>query len=120
MTAVLLALRFVLELCLLAAFAVIGWDAFDNVVARLVAALALPLAVALVWGMALSPRRRIDLPLVVRVLAELALFLTAAVGVWSAGFPVAAIVLAAAEVVVLGGLALRGVRPGADPGAGRG
>lgn len=116
MTAVLLALRFLLELCLLATFAVVGWTSFDNVAARIAAAVLLPVVVAVVWGVLLSPRRRLDLPLPIRVAAELLLFGAAAVGLWAIGLTGLALGLAAAEVIVLIGLFVRGQPPGSDAG----
>lgn len=115
MVAVLLALRFLLELCLLAAFVVIGWAAFDSWVLSLAAAVLLPLIVAAFWGMLLSPRRRIDLPLGVRIVVELVLFAAAVVGLWSIGLPALAWGLGVSELVLLVLLMIKGAPPGFQP-----
>ena len=114
MTAGLLALRFVVELCLLAAFAVIGWGAVANHAIGIVVGLLLALVVALIWGMLLSPRRKVDLPVGVRVALELVLFGAAALGLVAAGHAPWGIALIVAEVLVLVALALRGLPPGSD------
>jgi len=112
---VLLALRFLLELCLLSAFAVIGWAAFDQLALSLAAAVVLPVIVAVFWGMLLSPRRRIDLPLGVRTTAECLLFAAAAIGLWSVGYPALAWGLGLGELVVLTLLLVSGTPPGHQP-----
>jgi hypothetical protein len=118
-TALLLALRFVLELCLLAAMVIVGWAAFDSHLAGAVVGLGLAVVVGAVWGVLLSPRRRIDLPLAVRVIVELILFVTAAAGLAAVGHLAWGAALLVAEVVVLVALALRGLPPGTDVGAGQ-
>jgi hypothetical protein len=117
MTAVLLGLRFLVELCLFAAMAVVGWGAVANHLVGAVAGVVLALVVATVWGVLLSPKRRIDLPLFVRVVVELVLFATAAVGLAAQGHPSWGIALMVAEVAVLVALALRGFPPGRDAAA---
>ena len=114
MTAVLLALRFVLEICLLAALVLIGWGAVDNHLVGALVGLVLALIVATVWGMLLSPRRRIDLPLSVRVVVELVLFGAAAVGLAALGHQAWGLALFVAEVIIVAALALRGLPPGSD------
>lgn len=70
--------------------------------------------VAIVWGVLLSPRRPVDASLAVRVLVELALFVVVAAGLAAVGHPVWSMALLAAELLVVGGLFLRGVPPGSD------
>jgi hypothetical protein len=113
--AVLLGLRFVLELCLLAAAATIGAAAVDGPVASAVAGIAVALAVAMLWGLLLAPRRRVDLPLAVRVIVEVALFLAVGAGLVAAGRVGAAVALVAAELVLLPLLTFLGHPPGAAP-----
>jgi hypothetical protein len=111
----LLALRFLLELCLFAAWAVIGYSAFDKVALGIVAGFALAAVTVAIWSALLSPRRRTNLPLVARVTIELVLFGAAGIALAVLGHPVWAMVLVAAELLVLGSLALVGHRPGEDP-----
>jgi Protein of unknown function (DUF2568) len=115
MTAVLLGLRFLLELGLLAAVAVVGAAAFPNPVAGGVTAAVLVVATAALWGLLLSPRRPVDLPLVVRVVVEIALFGGAALGLAAAGHVVWGVVLLSAEVIVVAALAGLGYPPGRRP-----
>jgi hypothetical protein len=100
---VLLAARFVLELALLAALAV-GAVSVLGGPARWVLALVLVGLAATIWGVCLSPRRRLQLALPVRIALELLLFVAAAALLATGGHVVAAVVLLAAEAVVLSAL----------------
>lgn len=115
MVAVLLAMRFVLELGLLGSMAVIGLATFDNPAGGILAAAALVTAVAALWGALLSPRRPVDLPLPVRVVIEIVLFVTAGFGLAASGHPSAGVLLLATELVLLPTLAALGHPPGERP-----
>lgn len=115
MVAVLLAMRFVLELGLLGSMAVIGLATFDNPAGGILAATALVTAVAALWGALLSPRRPVDLPLPVRVVIEIVLFVTAGFGLAASGHPSAGALLLATELVLLPTLAALGHPPGERP-----
>ena len=117
MTPLLLGLRFALELCLLSAMVVIGWGAFPNHLVGAVVGLGLAVVVGAVWGVLLSPRRPVDLPLAVRVIVELVLFGAAAIGLAALGLPLWGAALMIGEIVVLVALALRGLPPGTDIGS---
>jgi hypothetical protein len=112
---VLLALRFVLELCLLGSMAVIGLAAFENAAAGILTAATLVAAVGALWGALLSPRRPVDLPLPLRVVIEIVLFVIAGFGLAVSGHPSAGVVLVIAELVLLPGLAALGHPPGQGP-----
>jgi hypothetical protein len=75
-----LALRFLLELTLLAALGYWGTQQAVSVAARGALAVAAPLAAALAWGAVVSPKARVRAPTPVRLLVELALF---ASGAWA-------------------------------------
>jgi hypothetical protein len=111
---VLLGLRFVLELALFATIGVLA--ARLSTVGWLSWALALgAVSVAVVvWGVLLSPRRRIDLSLPMRVGAELALFAMAALGLVWAGHATWGLALVVSEVIVLVALWALGLPPGSD------
>ncbi len=111
---VLLTLRFLLELALLAAWAVVGWHLPDATWQQVVVAAALPIASATLWGVFLSPKAKVELPLSVRLAMELALFAGASTALWVLDFHVAAVVLMGGEVVVLGSLLVLHQPPGAD------
>jgi hypothetical protein len=96
----LLALRFALEVLLLAAYAVIGTGLVAGWLGWLLAAV-LVLAVALVWGTWLSPKRRIDSARGVRITVELALFALAGLGLALVGHAVWGAVLVVVEVVAV-------------------
>jgi hypothetical protein len=102
---VLLAWRFLLELGLLAAVLTGTVRLVGGLAGWVVGALA-ALLVALVWGLFLSPRRRIDSPVGVRVVVELALFVLAALLLAASGLVLLAVLLLAAEAAVL--ILLRG------------
>ena len=88
MVAVLLALRFVLELGLQGSMAVIGFAILDNPAVGILASAALVTAVAALWGALLSPRRPLGLPLPVRMVIEIVLFVAAGIGLAASGVPV--------------------------------
>jgi hypothetical protein len=94
-----LALAFALEAAMLAAFAFFGFKAVDHAVLRWVAALALPAAIAALWGVLLAPKAAHRLPMVPGVALSLGLFLLAALALARAGQPVLGWVLAVAAVV---------------------
>jgi hypothetical protein len=97
---VLLAVRFALEVLLLAAYAVIGTGLVEGWPGWLLGLL-LVLLVAGVWGTWLAPKRRIDSPLRVRVVLELALFVIAGLGLAVVGHAAWGAILVAAEVVAM-------------------
>ena len=91
-----LALRFLLELCALAALGYWGWHAGASRAARLGLAVGAALAAAVVWAVFVSPGRPVDPPAPFRFALELAVFGAAAAGLLAAGRPrlAAALVLA--------------------------
>ena len=111
----LLVLRFVVELGLFAAPVAIAWSAVGGVLGIALGVLVSAL-VATAWGLVLSPRRRFDPPLAVRVALELLLMAAAVVGLALTAHTGWAVALAVGEVVDLVGLALLGITPGADVG----
>ncbi|MFL6070384.1 MAG: DUF2568 domain-containing protein [Actinomycetes bacterium] len=114
MTAVLLTLRFLLELALLAAFAVGGWSLTDTMWTQLLLAALLPLIAAFVWGLLLSPKAKFVFPLPIRVAIELLLFVAASALLWSAGSAIAAAALLVTELVVVLSLVAARTAPGTD------
>jgi hypothetical protein len=81
-----LGLRFLLELCLLAALAYVGLQV------SVVLAIVLPVAAALVWGMFVSPKARYPLPLPAWIALQVVLFGVAVIGLVVAGSVVLGIV----------------------------
>lgn len=97
----LIALRFLLELALMAAVVVAPVRLLGGVVGWLVGLLLL-LAVTAVWGILLSPKRRVRLPLAARVAIELALFLTASALLVASGLVGLGVALLVVELLDLG------------------
>jgi hypothetical protein len=64
-----------------------------------VLALTAPAAVAIVWGIYLAPKRRVDLPKRVRFAIELGVFAIAAIALWATGQETLAITLGVVELV---------------------
>lgn len=93
-----LALRFVLELCLLVALAVWGFG-LDSAVAQILAGIGAPVAAAAVWGLFVAPKAPNRLGDPWRLVLELALFSLAATALAAAGHVNAAVVFALAIVV---------------------
>lgn len=92
-----LGLRFLLELCLLAALAYVGLQV------NIVLAVVLPVVVAVVWGIFVSPKARYPLPLWAWIAVQAVLFGGAVIGLIVAGSVVLGIVFG---VVVAANLAL--------------
>jgi Protein of unknown function (DUF2568) len=90
-----LGLKFVLELCMLAALAYWGAQAGSSTLGDVVLAIAAPLAAAAVWGIYAAPKARHRLALVPRLVLELCVFAVAAVALAAAGAPVLALVFVA-------------------------
>lgn len=104
---VLLALGFLIELALLAAMSAVGARLASPVWLRRFLSVAFAAATGTLGGLLLSPNRHGQGPLSVRVVIELALFAVATVGLAWAGRLAWALVLAAGELAVLGGLWVR-------------
>jgi hypothetical protein len=90
-----LGVRFLLELCLLAALAYVGLQV--NVVLAIVA----PLAAAVVWGLLVSPKAPVSLPTVAWVAVQVVLFGVAVVGLVVAGNAVLGVVFGIAVAINL-------------------
>jgi hypothetical protein len=73
-----LALRFLLELCALAALAYWGFKTGESVVAKIGLGIGAPLLAAIVWGTFLAPRASIPTPGFLRLVLELVVFGSAA------------------------------------------
>ena len=119
---VLLALRFALELALFAVLGSLGAGLPPSAPAAWALGIGCAATAVAVWGVLLSPRRRVDLPLPARLAIELALFGAASAGLAASGRPVWAVVLLGFEVVVVGALWGLGFPPGHDaavPASGR-
>lgn len=90
--------RFLCELAMLAALAFWGYVVGEGPWAWLLGVGA-PVLAAVVWGTFVAPKARIPVSAPLRVQIELVLYALAAVGLSSAGQPVAAVVLAVAGLV---------------------
>lgn len=93
----LLAIRFVLELCLLAAFAWVGYGVAPPG-AEVACGAAATICVALIWGIFLSPRRRVEIGSAGRLLMEIILFAMASTALMVGGHPRMATLLAIAAI----------------------
>jgi Protein of unknown function (DUF2568) len=87
-----LALRFVLELCALAALAYWGWTVWWGL------AVVMPVAFGLVWGWFVAPKRKVQTSEPVRWAIELVVFLGAAAALAATGQVVLGVVFAVAAV----------------------
>jgi hypothetical protein len=89
-----LAVRFLLELCALAALGFWGFHTGQGAITKILLGIGAPLLMAVVWGAFVAPRaaRRLHEPW--RVLLECIIFGVAAVGLIAAGQPTLAWILA--------------------------
>jgi hypothetical protein len=93
-----LALRFLLELSALAAVGYGGWEAGDGAT-RPILAVVFIAAFAFVWGLFLSPKRRIDLPDPARLALELGMWLAAGAALYATDHVALAVTFVAVAVV---------------------
>ena len=89
-----LAALFLMELCLLAAFAFWGFQTGVGLGAKLALGIGAPLLVAIVWGLVMAPRARIHLPLPLHLALFVVIFGAATLALWVAGQPTLAIAFA--------------------------
>ena len=94
-----LALRFILELCALAALGYWGWKTGHGALTKLVLGIGAPLGAAVVWGMVVSPKATVDASPAVRFAVEIAVFGSAILGLWVSGQPDLAVALVFVYVV---------------------
>jgi hypothetical protein len=90
-----LAIRFILELCLLAALAYVGLRV------HVVLAVLAPLAAAVLWGLFISPKARYALPREWWVTVQVVLFATAVAGLAATGHVVLGAVFGVATLMNL-------------------
>ena len=93
-----LALRFVLELSALTATAYWGFATASGLT-QWVLGLGAPALVAVIWGLVVSPKAKVELPRPAQFAIELLVFAAAALALVAAGQPILGIVLAAVELV---------------------
>jgi hypothetical protein len=110
-----LLVRFLLELCLLAALGYWGFETGDSTPAKWALGLGAPLLAAVVWGMFIAPKARYEVPAAVWIGLQVILFGAAALGL--AAVASAQLAAAFAVVVVLHGVAMAalGIRGGRRP-----
>jgi hypothetical protein len=93
-----LVLRFLLELSALAALAYWGYTT-GSVALRWLLAIGAPVTLAVVWGLFVSPKAKIDMPRIAQLAIEFALLGAAALALAASGQPVLAVVFAALVLV---------------------
>jgi len=94
-----LALRFVLELCALAALAYWGFQTGETHAARIVLGVGAPVLAAILWGTYISPRAAVAVSPPVHLLLEVIVFGLACAGLLAAGRPILAWILGLAFVI---------------------
>ena len=80
-----LALRFLLELCALAALGYWGFQAGQSLVVKIALAIISPLLAAVIWGMFVAPKASVPVSTPVWLLLQLAIFGLAAAGLAASG-----------------------------------
>ncbi|MFN8515540.1 MAG: YrdB family protein [Chloroflexia bacterium] len=82
-----LALRFLLELCLLAAVGYWGFHVGGGTLVKVVLGISAPVLVAVVWGTFMAPKARVRLPRSAALGAEIAIFGLGVLALVAAGQP---------------------------------
>ncbi len=97
-----LGLSFLLELCALAAFAYLGYQAGTGTLVKIALALVAALLAAVVWGLVAAPRARRRLKGWLLLAFKLLFFALAAVALAVTAQPVLAVILAVLAAINLG------------------
>lgn len=94
-----LLLRFLLELCLLAALGYWGFHTGAGAAQRAILGVGVPVVMAIVWGLVMSPKAKVRLPRPLHLVAEVAIFGLGAWALFATGQPVLAWIFAALAVL---------------------
>ncbi|MCJ8010824.1 YrdB family protein [Paenibacillus sp. KQZ6P-2] len=94
-----LLLRFILELVLLSSLCYFGFHVQTGLLMQFVLGLGLPVLAAFVWGLFVSPKASIKVPLPVVLFIEAVLFAAAVVCLISSGFTTFAVIFALLSVI---------------------
>jgi Protein of unknown function (DUF2568) len=94
-----LALAFLLEVLMLAAFVFWGFQASTETLVKILLGVGVPLVVIVIWGMFLAPRSTRRLPRILSMVAELVIFGLAALALAAAGRPDLAISFAVVVII---------------------
>lgn len=108
-------MAFLVELIALGVFAWWGWATGDDLVGRLILAIGLPLAGALLWGLFAAPTARRG-P-VLRAAVKTSVFGLAALAFWDLGHPLPAVLFAVVVVANLLAVRLGKLSPEPPPGS---
>jgi hypothetical protein len=106
-----LLVRFLLELCMLAALAYWGFETGDGAAAEALLGVGMPVAAAVVWGMFIAPKARYPVPLAVWIGLQVVLFGAAALGlaaVASTGLAVLFVITVVVHGAAMAALGLKG------------
>jgi hypothetical protein len=117
-TALALAVRFVLELCAVASVAVWGWQLVDPMALKVLLSIVAAAVVIAVWGTFVSPRARYPVPDPAWLVIEVLVFLAAALALVAVGDPVGGVILLAVYALDLAALKALGERRRAAPNSG--
>jgi hypothetical protein len=94
-----LALRFILELCALAALGYWGFQTGQNVFVKIGLAIAAPLLAAVVWGTFIAPQAAVPVPVWAWLVLQVAVFGCAAAGLVATGHRTLAVVFVLTVVI---------------------
>jgi hypothetical protein len=94
-----LGLRFLLELCMLAALAYWGFHSGGGTSRHVVLGIGAPLLAAIYWGLFISPKAKFPFPLPVKLILEIIVFALAIVALYASGQQLLAIIFAVVAIV---------------------
>ncbi|MGN7356218.1 YrdB family protein [Paenibacillus sp. SAFN-054] len=94
-----LLLRFILELVLLFALSYWGFHVPSGLLVQILLGIGLPLLAAIVWGIYISPKAPVKLPLPAVLLIEALLFAAATMCLILSGFAIFAVIFACAAAI---------------------
>jgi len=94
-----LLLRFLLELCAIAALGYWGFHTGEGTFVKIGLGICAPLIAALIWGMFVSPRAAVPVHGIWHLLLEFVVFGTAAAALYAAGHPSLSVAFLLAAVI---------------------
>jgi hypothetical protein len=97
-----LGLRFILEMCLLAALAYWGFRSGDGTLRHIVLGIGAPLLAAVYWGLFLSPKATFSLAPSLKLVLEIVVFALAIAALYASGQHVLAIIFAVVAIISRG------------------
>ncbi|MFC0272627.1 YrdB family protein [Metabacillus herbersteinensis] len=97
--AAIISLFFLLELFALASWSLWGFRASTSLPVKVILGIGSPLLVAFIWGTFISPKATVPVPLFLRIILQLSVFLSAAIALHLSGHRKLAMIFIAVAII---------------------